>query len=119
MELISTFDINKEALLDLLRGIQQGKVQLPDFSEISSGMHSEYPVCCAVSPLPILLAQLPPSNWVILNFASNLACYPESVPNQPSLLASSSSTDNNASRAFIKLCFPNNPLLPKIGVDKN
>ena len=31
MELISTFDINKEALLDLLRGIQQGKVQLPDF----------------------------------------------------------------------------------------
>jgi uncharacterized protein with ParB-like and HNH nuclease domain len=31
MELISTFDINKEALLDLLRGIQQGKIQLPDF----------------------------------------------------------------------------------------
>jgi hypothetical protein len=31
MEQISTFDINKEALLDLLRGIQQSKIQLPDF----------------------------------------------------------------------------------------
>nr|WP_290226739.1 DUF262 domain-containing protein [Trichocoleus desertorum] len=31
MNPITTFDIHKEALLDLLRGIQQGKIQLPDF----------------------------------------------------------------------------------------
>lgn len=31
MNQITTFDIHKEALLDLLRGIQQGKIQLPDF----------------------------------------------------------------------------------------
>ena len=31
MNPITTFDIHKEALLDLLRGIQQGRIQLPDF----------------------------------------------------------------------------------------
>lgn len=31
MNLLTTFSIDKEALLDLLRGIQQGKIQLSDF----------------------------------------------------------------------------------------
>jgi hypothetical protein len=31
MNVITTFDISKEALLDLLRGIEDGKIQLPDF----------------------------------------------------------------------------------------
>ena len=31
MNSITTFDLNKEALLDLLRGTAQGKIQLPDF----------------------------------------------------------------------------------------
>lgn len=55
MDRITTFDIHKEAMQDLLRGIQQGKIQLPDFQrswvwsdqkirELLSSISLAYPV---------------------------------------------------------------------------
>ena len=79
MNLITTFGIHKEALLDLLRGIQLGRIQLPDFQR--DWIWDNVQVCSLLSSVllaysvgGVILLQLgnPSARFALLNLISQV-----------------------------------------------